>query len=265
MKQILSIPTHSFVDMITNSSSELFVCDTSKTIDMAKEILRELGIIYNKKQLMMENPNLIYLDKLFTDIFKEPSISKYNFEKIYNLNLALGNDIGFDNIITFSSDNPLEQEKRIYKQKVWAWEKANPRPKSRDEDVPKYNLWWKSYNKARYDIWKPFGETIFNGKKSRYKDVCQALKDICSDNNINPKELGALKVDWEYGHIEIKFNKNASKKIQDFRAALLHHASWGMCPKKGNLIIESVSDNTIPYDMFEDIKQIFSANRHHLG
>lgn len=33
------IPIHSFVDVITNSSSELFICATKSTIEMVKEII----------------------------------------------------------------------------------------------------------------------------------------------------------------------------------------------------------------------------------
>lgn len=43
MKQALLINTHSFVDVITNSSTELFVCDTDKTVDAIKDILKGIG------------------------------------------------------------------------------------------------------------------------------------------------------------------------------------------------------------------------------
>lgn len=33
---------HSFVDVITNSSTELFVCDTDKTIEMVEEIIQSI-------------------------------------------------------------------------------------------------------------------------------------------------------------------------------------------------------------------------------
>jgi len=40
-KQILLINTHSFIDVITNSSTELFVCNNDKTLEQVKEILEE--------------------------------------------------------------------------------------------------------------------------------------------------------------------------------------------------------------------------------
>lgn len=35
-KEIMIISIHSFVDVITNSSTELFVCDTDKTVEMVR-------------------------------------------------------------------------------------------------------------------------------------------------------------------------------------------------------------------------------------
>ena len=48
MKQILIISIHSMVDVITNSSSEIFVCNTDKSIEAVKSILKELLEVYNK-------------------------------------------------------------------------------------------------------------------------------------------------------------------------------------------------------------------------
>ena len=39
MKNLLVIPVHSFVDLITNSSSELFVCNGNKSVEAVKEIM----------------------------------------------------------------------------------------------------------------------------------------------------------------------------------------------------------------------------------
>lgn len=40
-KIAIAINIHSFVDVITNSSTELFVCNTDKSVDMVADILRE--------------------------------------------------------------------------------------------------------------------------------------------------------------------------------------------------------------------------------
>ena len=41
MKETLLLKTHSFVDVITNSSTELFVGESSKSVDFIKEMLLE--------------------------------------------------------------------------------------------------------------------------------------------------------------------------------------------------------------------------------
>lgn len=41
MKKLLVVRPHSFVDVITNSSTELFVCQGDKSAEMVREILEE--------------------------------------------------------------------------------------------------------------------------------------------------------------------------------------------------------------------------------
>lgn len=41
MKQVLKIVTHSFIDVITNSSTELFVTDNKKTVKFIRALLYE--------------------------------------------------------------------------------------------------------------------------------------------------------------------------------------------------------------------------------
>jgi len=45
---ILEITEHSLIDVITNSSSELFVCDTKKSLDFVEELLVEFLNAYNR-------------------------------------------------------------------------------------------------------------------------------------------------------------------------------------------------------------------------
>ena len=57
------IPVHSMVDLITNSSTELFVLDTEKSVNLVKEILVEAVMLHNSAH----GTNV-----LFEDIFSEP-------------------------------------------------------------------------------------------------------------------------------------------------------------------------------------------------
>lgn len=50
----LTIPIHSFVDLITNSSSEVFVCATEKTISTIHEAINHILKASNQPQLRSE-------------------------------------------------------------------------------------------------------------------------------------------------------------------------------------------------------------------
>ena len=62
---ILIINIHSFIDLITNSSTELFVLDTDKSLEVVKDILQEAINLHNK----IDGSNL-----KFEDVFEEPYI-----------------------------------------------------------------------------------------------------------------------------------------------------------------------------------------------
>ena len=68
-RQFGTIKPHSFVDVITNSSTELFTCHTEKSLDAVKEILKKIVDGYN----MMTDSNYTM------DIFHEPWV--FNLEE----------------------------------------------------------------------------------------------------------------------------------------------------------------------------------------
>lgn len=79
VKQIIAIDVHSFVDVITNSSTELFVCDTDKTIEAVEEILHKLIDHYNELVELAGN----HVEKLdYDEVFDTPYI--YTKEMWYN-------------------------------------------------------------------------------------------------------------------------------------------------------------------------------------
>lgn len=65
MKKTILINLHSFVDVITNSSTELFVCDTDKSVEVVKQILQDKLDSWNRN----EGHN-----RSFDDVFCEPYI-----------------------------------------------------------------------------------------------------------------------------------------------------------------------------------------------
>ena len=68
---ILIISPQSVVDVITNSSSELFVCDTDKSLAFVKEILEGLVELYVKSEHANDDE---YRNTRFDQFFDEPVI-----------------------------------------------------------------------------------------------------------------------------------------------------------------------------------------------
>ena len=66
-KVMFVIHPHSIVDVITNSSTELFVIDTDKTVETIREILDNLIQVQNQ----LDGGNL-----QFNDIFDEPYLQE---------------------------------------------------------------------------------------------------------------------------------------------------------------------------------------------
>lgn len=70
MKNVIVINLHSFVDVITNSSTELFVCDTDKSIETVESILREklkqFNALHNREYVYEEcfDPAYIYTNEM---------------------------------------------------------------------------------------------------------------------------------------------------------------------------------------------------------
>jgi hypothetical protein len=67
-KEIFKINIHSFVDVITNSSTELFVANTEKSLEQVREIVYEMEKKWpddhgHRFNVAMENPDYHYFDE----------------------------------------------------------------------------------------------------------------------------------------------------------------------------------------------------------
>lgn len=259
--QMLIVSPHSIIDLITNSSSELFVSNTQKTVEAVKEIIVELCKIHNQREKLSEHPNLIDLDKIFITYFKEPEISEYDFSPY----LGFNRDEHFDN----------DREKEMMEE----WERKNPfKTKWLNHDTATkkqkkiFNDKRKKYEKKRDDIEKK----IFSWyDKYNRPQVLNYLNDICSRNGFTIKDLGKIKINWNSYRsnpyldfpdiIGCEAKKNLPKNLVKFVKDFEYNYSWGIQAGKGNILIRSQEDNSIPYGMFEDLRNIFHAQRHHLG
>ena len=163
MKQLLIINIHSFIDVITNSSSELFVMRTKKTVEEIEKILRMQVDVFN-------------------EVAEDDYHKGWSYEKMFKVSSI--NDSNCKQIISYMTEYGSNSFPFICGKKK----------------VPKYEQYkdWNLYEKAK-DVW--------------YKK--------------NKKEL--LKI------------------------------------YEGQIIIESVDDNSIPYSIMEWIANTFNAERYHLG
>lgn len=80
------INIHSFIDVITNSSTELFVLDTEKSLEVVREILESAIDLHNKTH----NTSLT-----FKECFEEPHVGNGNkalegWERHYSSNIENG-------------------------------------------------------------------------------------------------------------------------------------------------------------------------------
>jgi len=78
------INVHSCIDVITNSSSELFICDTKKSLEVIKDIILSFVQAYDKAY---------EYGKTFEDMFNEPYIIE---ELDFDLIKTLGSYRHFD-------------------------------------------------------------------------------------------------------------------------------------------------------------------------
>lgn len=268
MKNLIIITTHSFVSLITNSSSEIFICDTDKTIETIKDILTDLAEKHD-----------IPGDSLFQTIIKEPTICKYNFNiKDYPGYVEYRQFHGWD----WNNKSLLEQET----DRKWReWEDNN------EDSCPRspYKYGTEEY-KLNQDTWyKNVYQKYLNSKK--YKDYREkynkAYREIHKDldNKRKSTEESMMRWAFELNNIpyipvprpeglysfESEIWKDWQKKDQanvEFNEAwnnFSQAAGYGYTLKKGSILIESQEDNSIPWDLMDDITAVFSARRIHVG
>ena len=77
MRQISIITIHSEIDLITNSSTELFICNTNKSLEIVKEILES-----NKNLSGYQEPWVFNLDKYREWRKKYRNISSRTYDEL---------------------------------------------------------------------------------------------------------------------------------------------------------------------------------------
>lgn len=210
MKQILTINAQSFVDVITNSSSELFICNTDKSIDVIKEILQDMLTKYNEENNSSNS---------FSDCFGAISIVGDN------------NQTGtyfIDDLPLTEHDALVQRRKEIIQTIISDNYEKDPVYQKKD--------------------WNEKDRILKRETDARYLEY---TRDEKVSKVISGKD--SLPSWW--------FTGNKPKKSNwDYDSPMRWRGMY-----KGKLIIESATDNSIPYDLFDTIESTFSAERHHMG
>lgn len=269
MKTIFVANNHSFVDVITNSSSELFVCNTDKTIDLVKDILKEL--------LHKHNPKLN-----FDDCFGKIELSKFNF----NVDL-IPREI-YHNYLSFASEYeiPRHLKNKIKPHKLLeecrAEERAlNEKLKKRDLTLKKEKVdsfvnpeQLKSEREEERQeevskIWEKYA-------KEKIKAECDMFSQFLKQSYmLNKKAKKVIENMYNESGFRTRFSEYGSPRIPDPEPGELdYYDVWGVFSQclsysmtliKNQITIASQGDNSIPYDIFEDIEKLFNARSYHLG
>ena len=111
MKQVLHFKPHSTIDVITNSSSELFVCDCGRDINAVEDMLQDMLDLHNK----MFDEDRTFND-CFGDIYKikdedeaRSLIDKVSYFSYNNKSFNAENYVG-NIVIESDSDNSIPFE-----------------------------------------------------------------------------------------------------------------------------------------------------------
>jgi len=280
MKYLFVINKHSFVDLITNSSSELFVCNTKKTVEMVESLLRKLLETHNELGEMpnaytfsfncfskIEEAKFTYdvdlFDKFVVDIHKsyDECSSHYNFwnekdshpSSYYTCN---------------EKEKELSQTHSYYTSPINR-KKYEERTKEENDEHSKL---WDDYLKKNNVIWTPYGAEKLKAQCDLFIEFLKVnkfnVKDIEKVQELSKKAIEDFKKKKSGKYCDLwfltkqnRFPKHFNEALEFFREA----ESWDMTIHKGAIIVRSNGDNSIPYELFELIESYLHARRYHLG
>lgn len=227
-KTLYILPIHSFVDLITNSSSELFISKSNKTVEAVREILIKLVELEHQKEILAGNASE-------NDPF-DP-VSKFN-EYFGEIEVS---DIDFN-----PEDCPDYDEYQSLHD--YRYEKSYP-------------VYQECQRKWREHLSKAAQDKVFLS----YREIWKPWEDLKNDSLLKVLrwafEINNLP--WNYDPNENRRDKNSKfwTASKPFQQAL----EWNYTLRKGWVLVHSKEDNSIPYEMWNDIEHLLNADRRHLG
>jgi len=240
MKTLLIIDLHSFVDVITNSSTELFVCDTDKTIEMVKEILAADPNVYGYQEPWVFNIKE-YRDWIKAKRIADNEVKEY-FAKHKKHNRDILNkfwDSPFQSIEGWFYDTE-DEEDMMYLRKSYI------------EDGPRIGGVWYSANRPYFDRIETAGDNAaFITKLNVNDDNCWRVRHDAKNDEIQK--------------IYDEINTQDEKPDWWVNPHKYHYSEQSTGDLDGKIMIISEDDNSMPFDHFDWIENTFKATRHHLG
>jgi len=265
--QLLVISTHSFVDLITNSSTELFVCDTDKTLSAIKELLATL--LKNHNDIEGECGEF---DTVFGTI--EPAMYNFSwwdvsdavrdqYEKYHDycpfgksqLDMFYGSTENSEQQLLEEEERKLNLKHNVYEKGLY------------ERNKEEYDRRWKACRIDVDALWTNYGGNVLQSERDLF------IEFLKQNNFSNKLQNSARKIyDAEINkHIANKKGKHPfiwwkfPKKLAIAHKTFNVWESWGITAKKGNILVYSASDNSIPFKMMDTISSYLNADRYHLG
>lgn len=260
MKPLIIPTTHSHSDLITNSSSETFICGNNlqlTEIDSVKEIIQILwkNFLRESAELVgtpVERYNKKWLAELtkmnlFGDIFAEPTFSKWDFNTYHEI--LFGDFFLLCHVkrrLDYECENPDFDTLR---------EKFNCL-------VDKYKESKDESNENRYNTFIDFFEPAIKAFTTWFYTVCLPANGFAPDDSIFKLNFNFC----EYYGLSIRIESEGDNPNHiEFKCFAECALSYDYSVSKNQLILNSANDNSIPYDFFSKIEEVFYAERHHLG
>lgn len=222
---------HSTVDLITNSSSELFVID-NKTVDVVKDILYELADSGRYPGITREN--------LFRDIVDEPKAVGYSIP-----------------------DSPLRSKATLYYVDANTYSDSFLTPeiksaiKEADRCLDSVNSKYSKYAIA----------ACFVGFHARFVETMLAYFRECCDVNGMDYNIALSGISFscwgERIYMHSHFNITVPDTYPRFIEAFLGSMDANIPYNDTTIELASKLDNSIPYELMEEIAEIFKALRIH--
>lgn len=291
--QTIDMVKRVIVDLVSIHNSKVRIGKKNDNRDASKADCGYGPIIFPREEIPLDK---IFLPKdlqeadtyeetkksgFYEYLFKEPTIAQYTIygdywpldqgdEKREKRTKALHNDcfcwrhakilreLFHGSIHTEEVAKELKMLEKAEKM-AFAWTKNNPAPDFCSSDRGPWDRHQEKQRKAFNIIYKDL-------YRDAYCSYGRIIRALCEENDIDYRALGRSV--YESGSLgpSVSFPK-ADKSAKGFLEALENAFCYEYNMVKGRtILLESASDNSVPYQMFEDIKNMFSGvERRHLG